>query len=67
MDVRELNFEQLSYLKQCLWFADDDNWFYDQLSNEDKLTIDGTKYWDDIPNDIVFKAYEGISFVEEDF
>lgn len=68
MDVRELNQDQLLELKFNLWFAEDgDDWFYDHLSQEDKMIINLQDSPGDIPDEIVFRAYAGISFVEEDF
>lgn len=67
-NVRELNTEQMEYLKFCLWYSEDgDNYFYNQLSDEDKNIINGCYSWDDIPDEVVIRAYDGISFCDEDF
>lgn len=43
-NIRDLNTEQMEYLKFCLWYSEDgDNYFYDQLAQEDKDTINRCK------------------------
>ena len=55
--VQELNKDQLDYLKTVMFWGDDNN----------KPLYDKYDYYHDIPNEMVFKRFEGISFVEEDF
>lgn len=67
-NVRDLNAEQMEYLKFCLWYSEDgDNYFYDELSQEDKDIINSCKNWGDIPNEVVIRAYDDIAFCDEDF
>lgn len=70
MDVRELSREQLVELKGN---------YLTQLANEGiyasvlNVDYDEPSYWDlanadeIVPDDVVFRAYEGIDFVHDDF
>ena len=73
MDVRELNDYQLEYLKNDLFY----NYRYNEVCREqiDEVLTDDEKqfllnvdlcFWM-IPNELIFKVYTGISFVEDDF
>ena len=60
MTVRELNQEQLNELKV--------SYIFDQFNNQGECPaysdiINATK----IANEVIFEAYDGIHFVEEDF
>jgi len=57
MMVQELNQDQLDYLKTVMFWGDDNN----------KPLLYKYDYYCDIPNEMVFERFEGISFVEEDF
>ena len=73
MTVRELNRDQLDQLKHNIFY----DYRYDEGKRQemaDCLTEDEGEfllttdiYWWEIPNELVFKVYEGIHFVEEDF
>ena len=73
MDVRELNQLQLEYLKQDLFYQyrydeeQRERFDYD-LTEEEKQYLSSVNlgYWE-IPDELIFKCYAGISFVEEDF
>lgn len=73
MTVYELNKNQLKELKHSLFY----NFRYDKekrkeykqyLSKEDQKYLDdiNTCFWD-IPNNLLFKVYDGIYFVNDDF
>ena len=51
--VQELNQDQLDYLKTVIFWGDDNN----------KPLYDEYDYYHDIPNEMVFERFEGISFV----
>ncbi len=74
MSVRELNEEQLLQLKWTLFNdwdnADEYSIFYDNgdsLTQQEIEILDNACSGDEIPNEIVYKLYDGITFVEEDF
>ena len=61
MTVRELNREQLDYLKWSYYYSDD----YDpKIVGDNGLPI---LFAGDIPDWIIFTIYDGIDFVPEDF
>ena len=61
MTVRELNREQLDYLKWSYYYSDD----YDpKIVGDNDLPI---LFAGDIPDKIIFAVYAGIDFVPEDF
>lgn len=70
MKVTELNREQLTQLKQqYLWILADEGTFaevldvdYDEPSYGDLANADEI-----VPDDVVFRQWEGTDFVEEDF
>lgn len=70
MNVRELNKEQMTFLKQAymtrlanegtfaeVFKVDYDEPSYGDLANADEL----------VPDDVIFDNYDGIDFVEDDF
>ena len=66
MTVRELNQEQLDELKNNLyWNLDGEQ--YGDITDEEKQFILEALNPNDIPNELVFKNYDGINFVEDDF
>ena len=75
MSVYELRKEELDELKDTLYTSalDVANGYDDLIGNlenldDDDIEIINNCLWhDDIPDKIVFKAFEHISFVEEDF
>lgn len=64
MNVKELNEQQLEQLKMDLFYNTDQ---HDDLSNKDLRIIDNCTTWHEIPNKLIYKIFDGISFVEEDF
>lgn len=58
MDVRELNKDQLEQLK-C-------NYFY-QLEEADPDVLEGIAFYQDIPDEVIYEHYKGITFVPDDF
>ena len=66
MTVYELNQEQLDELKNNLyWNLDGEQ--YGDITDEEKRLILEASHPNDIPNELVFKNYDGIHFVEDDF
>ena len=63
MTVRELNGDQLDELKVRLFYD------YDEMDIEDsdKQIIAPLQYPSQVPDEIVYKYFDGIDFVEEDF
>ena len=73
MTVRELNHEQFDELKSKLYYqfrydTDHRDEFKDIFTEREQafLLHVNTCYWE-IPNEMVFKAYDGINFTEDDF
>lgn len=64
MKVTELNHDELYQLKQELYYMTE---VLPNLTAERIVAIKDAEYPDDIPDQIVYEAYEGIHFVEEDF
>ena len=70
MDVRELNREQIIELKEryLMMLADEGNYAdvlnvdYDEPSYSDLANAD-----DIVPDDVVFRQYEDVCFVPDDF
>lgn len=58
-NVKELTKEELNELKS--------NYFYSHLDNDNSNQCDGYDAPWDIPDEIIFEEYEGITFVKEDF
>lgn len=58
-NVKELTREELNELKS--------NYFYSHLDNDNSNQCDGYDAPWDIPDEIIFEHYEGITFVKEDF
>lgn len=73
MNVKELNEQQLEQLKMKVFYDFDsaDDFLLDKLSEElsfeEYEMLQTADCWTDIPNEIIYKLYEDISFVEEDF
>lgn len=63
-EVKELPESAKGYLRFGLYY--EDSW-YDDLSDEDKAIVDASKYPDDIPDDVLYRAFAGVNFVPEDF
>ena len=63
-EVKELPESAKEYLRFGLYY--EDSW-YDDLSDEDKAIVDASKYPDDIPDDVLYRAFEDVVFVPEDF
>lgn len=70
MDVRDLNREQLTQLKQqYLGILADEGTFAEVLGVDyDEPSYGDLAYADEIvPDEVVFRQWEGTNFVEEDF
>lgn len=66
MNVRELSKSQLDELRNNLyWNLDGEQ--YGDLTDEEREFIVNAVHPNDIPDELVFKNYDGIHFVEEDF
>lgn len=63
MNVKELNSDQLDYLRFNLFYGDERM----ELTNEQQMVIDNCVFFWDVPDELVYEVYDGISFVEEDF
>lgn len=63
MNVKELNSDQLDYLRFNLFYDDDGV----ELTDEQQMVIDNCVFFWDVPDELVYDVYDGISFVEEDF
>lgn len=66
MSVYQLTPDMLSVLKQKLFYDSECDEFQ-RLSDEERDSVASIAFYDQIPNEIVFHAFEGISFVDEDF
>lgn len=64
MNVRELNYEELLQLKEELLYGAD---ILPEMTEEQRAVIAGAWNSDDIPDELVYELYDGISFVPEDF
>lgn len=65
--VRELPQGGLDYLRQSLYWGAGDSIWYDDIPDEYKTAVDNAEDLDDITDEILFAAYDGISFCPEDF
>lgn len=63
MNVKELNADQLDYLRFNLFYGDG----CVELTDEQQMVIDNCVFFWDVPDELVYEVYDGISFVEEDF
>lgn len=66
MIVRELNRKQLDELKNNL-FWNLTGTEYGDITDVEKEFILNASHPNDIPDELVFKNYDGIHFVEDDF
>lgn len=70
MDVRELNKEQMHELKERYLMQLADEGSYAEVLGVD---YNEPSYWDlahadeIVPNDVIFREYEGVDFVPDDF
>lgn len=64
MNVRELDYGELLQLKEELCYGAD---IIPEMTEEQKKICDEAMCADDIPDELVFGLYDGISFVKEDF
>lgn len=55
--VYDLNREELNELKDSMFWADD----------ADEEILNGINYYWEIPDEVIYNHYNGISFVDEDF
>lgn len=71
MDVKELNQEQLDELKYKIFYLNKNDMFYNMLmeSWDDDIQVEyeKAKYPYDISNKTIYKLFNGIDFVDEDF
>lgn len=65
--VRELPQGALDYLRWCLYYGAGDSVWYDDLSDEDKAVVDSAEYMHEITDEVLFRCYDVVSFVPEDF
>lgn len=65
--VRQLPAGALDYLRWNLFYGAGDSVWYDDLSDNDKAVVDAAASVDEITDEILFHAYDGISFCPEDF
>lgn len=67
MDVTELSDKELCELKERLVYGAD--WIpdMDSLTDYQRKEIEGAGSTDDISDDLVFRVYAGIDFVDDDF
>lgn len=64
MNVRELDYGELLQLKEELCYGAD---ILPEMTEEQRKICDEAVCADDIPDELVFELYDGISFVKEDF
>ena len=64
MNVRELDYGELLQLKEELCYGAD---ILPEMTEEQKKICDESMFADDIPDELIFELYDGISFVKEDF
>ena len=64
MNVRELDYGELLQLKEELCYGAD---ILPEMTEEQKKICDEAMFADDIPDELIFELYDGISFVKEDF
>ena len=67
MNVRELKQEWIDQLKMNIYYDDNPQELYEILTDSEMTIIGNAETWYDIPNEIVYKVYDGISFVKGDF
>ena len=64
MNVRELNYEELYELKEKLCYGAD---ILPEMTEEEEKICEEADCTERIPDELVFKLYDGINFVKEDF
>lgn len=73
MTVKELNEEQLEQLKMRVFYEFDsaDDFLLEHLADEllfeEYEILQTADCWTDIPNELIYKLYDGVYFIEEDF
>jgi len=67
MNVRELKQDWIDTLKMNIYYNDNPQELCDVLTDADMKIVGEADWWYDIPNEIVYKVYDGIDFVKEDF
>lgn len=66
--VEQLNENEKDELRCVLFYHDQSGTeYYDFLSDNSKEIVDSSAWIDDIPDIVLFEAFDGIDFVEEDF
>ena len=66
--VEQLNENEKDELRGVLFYHDQSGTeYYDFLSDGSKEIVDSSAWIDDIPDSVLFEAFDGIDFVEEDF
>ena len=64
MNVRELGNEEMLQLKTALFYGSD---IMPQMTMEHRRILEDAMYIEDIPDELVYELYEGISFVPDHF
>lgn len=64
MSVQELDYGELLQLKEELCYGSD---ILLEMTEEQKAICEEAFCADDIPDELVFELYKGITFVKEDF
>lgn len=67
MTVKELKQEWLDQLKINIFYDDNQQELCDILTDSEMTIIDNAETWFDIPNEIVYKVFDGVDFVKGDF
>lgn len=63
MDVTELDSSQLLCLKSNLFYGDDSV----ELNEKQKNCMSYCRWPEEIPDELIYEVYDGISFVDDDF
>ena len=67
MNVKELSQEQLDVLKQKVYYASDDELGSYYIDDEILKDLDNSVSWWHIDNETIYKIFDSIYFVEDDF
>ena len=70
MSVKELKQEWLDQLKMKIYYDDDPLKIFalpELLTGDEVNVIADAETWFDIPNEIVYKVFDGVDFVKGDF
>lgn len=67
MTVKELKQEWLDQLKMEILYNRKAEELYDILTESEMIKVGYAETWFDIPNEIVYKVFDGVDFVKGDF